>query len=290
MKTKLLYFILSMFFLAEQSTFCAEITVTNSIGDPIYIGQKEIAIKATLKIDIPGPFNINFKTNNNNYVCEKIPTQKDTRYTVNQVNDNFNVNSDKKINNINQWACKKLPLKFKVKNSIPNTTAYVWLGADEFKNIGTGKNVDINPKSVDTKQFGIHIDINNNTQQKIKGDDIKINNNDEYVIIQDGDKVKVKSKGGQSTDCYFVGDVTVKNESDGKLYINSIEIGEKNTSHTFKINKELQNFDARLIKDLKQYALEKVPALFNITKYVIQKDQEKYIIKAGNKTFKLNPK
>ena len=280
-------FVISYLFLATSPIFCAKITIINNSGvTPINIGQNKIDKSKT--IDISSPFDIEFSTDENNFSCKNIPILDGTQYNVNKIGNKFNVNSNQKINAQNQWDCKQLPPKFKVKNSIPNTTAYVWLGAEEgFKDIGTQKNVKnvkIESTNKDITVFGLHIDVNNSTQ-KIKCNDIRIENGKQYVINNNNGIITVNE---QQNSCYLVGKITIENnvsELTDKFKVNTRIPGGNSIDIDLTSDRNTQNFTITLTPTTEKTYTLKVTAFPGITKYEIKKDaNSNYVLVAGNQT------
>lgn len=288
MKTKLLYFILSMFFLAEQSTFGAKITIFNHAGVSISTSMpsiKEIASEGKIsEREVPDTsFNITFPKDNPNYECKNIPIEDKRTYTVNKINNDFNVNSDKPINGKNQWTCIKLLPTFTVKNNT-DISISAWLGKDK---LGKDKFEQIRPgqtsnklQSVDTNRqslFGITIDANNN--QKINCDDIRIENDKQYIISNNNGVITVNN---QKNSCYLIGKVTVTNNTEGILSIGSTQVGGKNNKTVFEMGEDRKSFDATITYNFQKYELKNIPALLGVTEYTIQEENNNYVVKAGN--------
>jgi len=268
--------------------FCAKITILNHAEVAIKTNISTNQIENTKEQNVEttaSNFNVTFKKNNTNYECTNILIQGDALYTVGK---DLKVYSDKKINNKSQWTCEKSLPTFTVTNKIPNTTAYVWLGAEEgFKDIGTQKNVKnvkIESTNKDITVFGLHIDVNNSTQ-KIKCNDIRIENGKQYVINNNNGIITVNE---QQNSCYLVGKITIENnvsELTDKFKVNTRIPGGNSIDIDLTSDRNTQNFTITLTPTTEKTYTLKVTAFPGITKYEIKKDaNSNYVLVAGNQT------
>jgi len=270
-------FIISYLLLATSPIFCATISILNHAKVKIKTNIPSIAEiseggkKENQQVDNT-LFSITYEKNNANYECKNIEIDDGALYTV---GDDSKIYSDK---NKKQWTCKKLLPKFTVKNDSGIKIA-VWRGGGEFVYIDSGKTSDpLEPINTEVSSFGIHAEVN--TDQKLKCNNIKIENGKKYTIKNNNGIITVD---GQQDSCYFIGKVKVTNETDGILNIGSLQVGGKNTFAVFEMDEGRKNFTAVITYNLKGHELKNIPALLGVNEYTIQEDNNSYFVKAGDK-------